>query len=204
MCINTLWPSTSICNDVCCLLVCPHICWSQPWVTSCWTGGTAPSSEAGHPGPHCCHGQSNWFQWCNWSHCKLRSWYYINVLYHMQGEMAQPYLGLGTESPWLSLGGPFLSSFAQKGLESSVYWHVLFVVLQISLPVWSYFSRHFHFQYLFVWYANTDRGRRPGRCGRMQLHQVDSTATRGAISHARWNTGKNVAKTTVVYFIVTL
>jgi len=23
------------------------------------TGGTAPGSEAAHPGPHCCHGQSN-------------------------------------------------------------------------------------------------------------------------------------------------
>ena len=71
-------------------------------------------------------------------------------------KMAQPYLGLSIGSPWLSLGEPFLSSFAQMGLESSVYWHVLFVVFQISLPVWLYFSRHSHLQHLFVWYANTE------------------------------------------------
>jgi len=68
---------------------------------------------------------------------------------HTGLKVAQPYLGLGTGSPWLSLGGPFLSSFAQMGLESSVYWQVLFVVFQISLPVWLYFSRHSHLQYYY-------------------------------------------------------
>jgi len=81
----------------------------------------------------------------------------ITILYqcwldHMQGEiMAQPCLGLGTGGPWLSLGGPFLSSFAQMGLESSVYWPSCLLCFRFNcLWLWHRSHLKYLFQYLFA------------------------------------------------------